>query len=109
MPPSRCRRFPPSNPLPKAIVSPNIARHVDALLKSLRTVSKRLHAAGMAYHIDLTVLRKLNDNATEQHRSALFYRHIAHVKRSALRLQEYDMASIIDNFRSAFYDETVRM
>ncbi|KIP09110.1 hypothetical protein PHLGIDRAFT_126562 [Phlebiopsis gigantea 11061_1 CR5-6] len=97
--------------IPLPICSPrntlNIAKQgsIDSILKDLKACTRKLQVAFASHHVELQVLEKLYYKGSNQHRSALFWRRIADVRRHARRLEEVKIHEQVDALRFSFWGD----
>ncbi|KAJ8078736.1 hypothetical protein PM082_013019 [Marasmius tenuissimus] len=78
---------------------------VDAALKDLKRLSKRLHSALSTYESELKVLERIYYKSKNQHRSALFWRRITETRRYGRRVEQTDLRTFVDALRLSFFRE----
>ncbi|KAK1232247.1 hypothetical protein PQX77_004621 [Marasmius sp. AFHP31] len=78
---------------------------VDAALKDLKLLSKRLHSALSTYESELKVLERIYYKSKNQHRSALFWRRITETRRYGRRVEQIDLRTFVDALRLSFFRE----
>ena len=78
---------------------------VDATLKDLKLLSKRLHSALSSYESELKVLERIYYKSKNQHRSALFWRRITETRRYGRRIQQINLRLFVDGLRMSFFRE----
>src|SRR5882762_8290942 len=92
---SRWPSPPPISCLPRAATNPSTYVPIDSVLKDLKSCSRRLQNVFSSYHDELQLLERLYYKGKNQHRSALFWKRAAEMKRYGERL---DALGFPDNF-----------
>ncbi|THV07507.1 hypothetical protein K435DRAFT_259813 [Dendrothele bispora CBS 962.96] len=100
----RCRKQPtPNNIFDRSALSPSKFSAVDAALKDLKLLSRRLHKALSLQQTESQVLERLYYKSKNQHHSALFWRRVCEMRRFAKRLLEFDVTGVVDGLRATFF------
>lgn len=81
---------------------------IDSVLKDLRACSRRLAGAASAVNDELRILHRLYYKGKNQHRSALFWRRVAEVRRFAQCISQVQLSNFVDRLRYAFYGDIVQ-
>ena len=76
---------------------------VDASLKDLKLLSRRLHTLLNTHATELQFLQRLYYKNKNQHRGSLFWRKVVEIRRYSERLNQHKLHISIDNFRCTFY------
>ncbi|TRM58636.1 hypothetical protein BD626DRAFT_510895 [Schizophyllum amplum] len=76
---------------------------VDAALRDLKKYSRRLHVTYDAFSEELQVLERVFYKGKNQHRSALFWRRVADVRKFSQRIAQYEPPTLLDAFRCSFF------
>lgn len=76
---------------------------VDAGLKSLKLLSRRLHTLLDTHATELQILQRLYYKNKNQHRGSLFWRNVVEIRRYSERFEQHKPHILIDDFRCAFY------
>jgi len=103
------RRWPSSpalSPLPRVSIDPSYYPSLDSVLKDLKSCSRRLQSVFSAYHDELQILERLFYKGKNQHRSALFWKRAAEMKRYCERLDTLGFPDMFALLRSSFYGAT---
>ena len=79
--------------------------NVDAVLKDLKACTRRLQAALASFQIELQILEKLYYKGNNQHRTALFWRRVADVRRFGRRLETLKIQESLDTIRLSFWGQ----
>ncbi|KAF8319395.1 hypothetical protein DL93DRAFT_2164602 [Clavulina sp. PMI_390] len=75
-----------SSRLPRSSLNPGLHSAIDTSLKSLRVSLKPIHTLEQALAEEAQVLGRLYYKSKNQHRSALFWRHVGDMKRLCAKL-----------------------
>lgn len=78
---------------------------IDSILKELKICTRRLHTALASQEIELRILERLYYKGNHQHRTALFMRRVADVRRFGRRLEELRLHAMMDTVRLSFWGE----
>ena len=103
------RRWPSSpalSPLPRDSIDPSFHLSLDSVLKDLKSCSRRLESIFSAYRDELQILERLFYKGKNQHRSALFWKRAAEMKRYGERLDTLGFPDMFALLRSSFYGAT---
>ncbi|KAL1744539.1 hypothetical protein HDZ31DRAFT_82595 [Schizophyllum fasciatum] len=105
MSPTFRRNGKPPRPAPsiRTQVDKNLHTAVDAALRDLKKFSRRLHSTFDAFSEELQVLDRVFYKGKNQHRSALFFRRVADIRKFSQRISQYNAPQIIDAFRCSFF------
>ncbi|KAL1717502.1 hypothetical protein EV715DRAFT_292187 [Schizophyllum commune] len=76
---------------------------VDTALRDLKKFSRRLHVTFDAFSEELQVLDRVFYKGKNQHRSALFFRRVADMRKFSQRIAEYNAPQIVDSCRCSFF------
>jgi hypothetical protein len=76
------------------------------VLKELKSCSRRLQTTFSAYHDELQILERLFYKGKNQHRSALFWKRAAEMKRYGERLDALGFPDMFALLRSSFFGAT---
>lgn len=89
-------------------VSLEPSRHgsIDAELKSLKLLSRRLQANLTLLATELQLLQRLYYKNKNQHRGALFWQNIAEVRRYLERVANLNLQDSLAALRNTFYGST---
>ncbi|KJA20193.1 hypothetical protein HYPSUDRAFT_43305 [Hypholoma sublateritium FD-334 SS-4] len=79
---------------------------VDAELKSLKLLSRRLQSSLTILGAELQLLRRLYYKNKNQHRGALFWRNVSELQRYLHKLEDLNLQDSIITLRNAFYGTT---
>ncbi|KAI0082715.1 hypothetical protein K474DRAFT_1670903 [Panus rudis PR-1116 ss-1] len=88
---------------PRSLLEPSQCVSLDAVLKDLKTCTRRLQAAASSQQTELQVLRRLYYKGNNQHRTALFWRRVAEIRRYGNRLETLNIPSAIEALRLSFW------
>ena len=105
MPPQRRVTLPTPVCAPRNSVNQESHPVVDAVLKDLKICTRRLQAALSSHRTELQVLEKLHYKGNNQHRTALFWRRVADIKRSARRIEELELFDVVEKVRLSFWGD----
>lgn len=81
---------------------------VDAELKSLKLLSRRLQSSLTILGAELQLLRRFYYKNKNQHRGALFWRNVSELQRYLHKLENLNLQDSIITLRNAFYGPTAR-
>ncbi|KAL1706102.1 hypothetical protein EV121DRAFT_279052 [Schizophyllum commune] len=84
-------------------VDKDIHPAVDIALRDLKKFSRRLHASFDAFSEELQVLDRVFYKGKNQHRSALFFRRVADIRKFSRLIAEYNAPQIVDSCRCSFF------
>lgn len=79
--------------------------NIDSVLKDLKTCARGLQAAFASHQVELQVLEKLYYKGNNQHRTALFWRRVADVRRYGKRLEDLKVHEHLESVRLSFWGE----
>ena len=91
---------------PRASVNPSSYVAIDTLLKTLKTCSRRMQTAFSTFHDELQILERLYYKGKNQHRSALFWKRAAEIKRYGERLDGMGLPDVLALLRCSFFGAT---
>lgn len=97
---------PAINASERSSVPAHLHPRIDALLKELRNISRRLRAPLASCSDELCILERLYYKGKNQHRTAIFWRHVAEMRRYGSRLIELDVSGLVNNLRRTFHATT---
>ena len=89
-------------------VDKDLHASVDTALRDLKKFSRRGHATFDAFSEELQVLDRVFYKGKNQHRSALFFRRVADMRKFSLRIAEYNAPQIVDSCRCSFFGPDVQ-
>ncbi|KAI5900326.1 uncharacterized protein SCHCODRAFT_02483173 [Schizophyllum commune H4-8] len=102
----------PNPPKPVLSVRSQVDRDlhpaVDTALRDLKKFSRRLHATFDAFSEELQVLDRVFYKGKNQHRSALFWRRVADIRKFSQRIAEYNAPQNVDSCRCSFFGPDVQ-
>ncbi|KAI5830032.1 hypothetical protein K523DRAFT_416205 [Schizophyllum commune Tattone D] len=84
-------------------VDKDIHPAVDIALRDLKKFSRRLHASFDVFSEELQVLDRVFYKGKNQHRSALYFRRVADIRKFSQRIAEYNAPQIVDSCRCSFF------
>jgi hypothetical protein len=90
---------------PRSAVSVSQQVNLDGVLKALRSCTRRLQATFASHQIELQVLEKLYYKGNNQHRTALFWRRIADVRRFGKRVASIRIQEHLETLRVSFWGD----
>ncbi|KAI0341705.1 hypothetical protein BDW22DRAFT_264895 [Trametopsis cervina] len=93
----------PPNISPRDSLAADKHSAVDGILKELKQCTRRLQTALASQHVDLQVLERLYYKGNNQHRTALFWRRVAEIRRLGRRLESADVHGLIESLRVSFW------
>jgi len=105
MNPPRLRTAPKICYLSRVSLDPSCYSSIDNALKHLKIYTRRLHTVITTHDDELQILERLYYKGKNQHRSALFWRHVVEMRRYAIRLNQISLSGIVDSFRFSFFGE----
>ncbi|KAF5368553.1 hypothetical protein D9758_002231 [Tetrapyrgos nigripes] len=76
---------------------------IDAVLKDLKVFSRLLHTLSSSQRNESHILERLYYKSKNQHHSALFWRHVCEMRKFAKRLEEFNVAGVLDSLRVTFF------
>ncbi|CAA7271738.1 unnamed protein product [Cyclocybe aegerita] len=81
------------------------SRHgaVDAELKALKLLSRRLQAALTSHATELQLLQRLYYKNKNQHRGSLFWRNVVEMRRYSERIENLSLSILLNGLRSSFH------
>ncbi|KAJ6547518.1 hypothetical protein B0H19DRAFT_953189 [Mycena capillaripes] len=82
--------------------------HIDAALKQLKSCARSLQPILSTFSDELQILHRLYYKGKNQHRSALFWRRAAEMRRYGDRVEELSLSSLVDSLRYSFFGEDVQ-
>jgi len=91
---------------PRATVSATHCLAVDAELKSLKLVARKLQAVLTLNSTECLILGRLYYKNNNQHRGAVFWRSLAELRRFTTRLKALDLDLCCAAFRASFHGES---
>jgi hypothetical protein len=89
--------------MPRSSFDITACASVDSILKDIKTCIRRLQTVFSSFDEEGKVLERIYYKGKNQHRSALFWRHVAGIKRCAQRLSE--LPDIVVDLRRSFFGE----
>ncbi|KAF8201419.1 hypothetical protein BJ912DRAFT_500704 [Pholiota molesta] len=95
-----------SDHTPRMSIEPSRHGSIDAELKSLKFLSRRLQANLTLLATELQLLQRLYYKNKNQHRGALFWRNIAEVRRYIERVANLNLQDSLAALRYTFYGST---
>ncbi|KAM5535224.1 hypothetical protein V8D89_011160 [Ganoderma adspersum] len=78
---------------------------IDVILKQLKACSRRLQVALDSHRTELQLLERLYYKGKNQHRTALFWRRVAGLRKFGERVDEMHMDEVVENLRLSFWGE----
>ena len=103
--PRRHTHPPPLNCLPRATVEAAYTPTIDAVLKQLKSATRRLQAALASHRTELQVLERLYYKGKNQHRTALFWQRVAEMRKYGERVDEMHIDDVVESLRLAFWGD----
>ncbi|KAH9901312.1 hypothetical protein C8Q73DRAFT_677453 [Cubamyces lactineus] len=103
--PRRQTHPPPLNCLPRATVDSANTPTIDAVLKQLKSATRRLQAALASHRTELQVLERLYYKGKNQHRTALFWQRVAEMRKYGERVDEMHIDDVVESLRLAFWGD----
>ncbi|KAI0664883.1 hypothetical protein C8Q70DRAFT_17782 [Cubamyces menziesii] len=103
--PRRHTHPPPLNCLPRATVDTAYTPTIDAVLKQLKSSTRRLQAALASHRTELQVLERLYYKGKNQHRTALFWQRVAEMRKYGERVDEMHIDDVVESLRLAFWGD----
>ncbi|KAH9946177.1 uncharacterized protein BXZ73DRAFT_37079 [Epithele typhae] len=101
------RRVPPPSLVcnSRSTLATQFQPDVDALLKRLRTCTRRLRVVLASHRTELQVLERLYYKGKNQHRTALFWQRVAEMRRYGGRVEEMHLWDVVESLRLSFWGE----
>lgn len=96
---------PPVTYLPKTSLDSAAQSSVHSILKQLKSCTRRLQTALASHALELRVLERLYYKGKNQHRTALFWRNVAEMRRYGERVETTDLYGLVERMRVAFWGE----
>lgn len=96
---------PPVIYLPKASLDLAAQSGINPILKQLKSCTRRLQTALAAHALELRVLERLYYKGKNQHRTALFWRNVAEMRRYGERVEGMGLYDLVERMRVAFWGE----
>ncbi|KAJ7172521.1 hypothetical protein C8R46DRAFT_894304 [Mycena filopes] len=103
--PKRFRQPPPLSRSAKTSLDPILLPHIDAALKQLKSCARNLQPVLATFSDELQILQRLYYKGKNEHRSALFWRRVAEMRRYGDRVGELALSSLVDSLRYSFFGE----
>ncbi|KAJ8487018.1 hypothetical protein ONZ51_g4428 [Trametes cubensis] len=103
--PRRHTHPPPLNCLSRATVDTAYTPAIDAVLKQLKSSTRRLQAALASHRTELQVLERLYYKGKNQHRTALFWQRVAEMRKYGERVDEMHIDDVVESLRLAFWGD----
>ncbi|KAF7363403.1 DUF4477 domain-containing protein [Mycena sanguinolenta] len=101
----RCRQPPRLSRSPKNSLDATLHSEIDASLKQLKSCARSLQPVLSTFTDELQILHRIHYKGKNQHRSALFWRRVAEMRRYGDRLEELSLLSLVDSLRYSFFAE----
>ncbi|EJU05754.1 hypothetical protein DACRYDRAFT_46569, partial [Dacryopinax primogenitus] len=76
---------------------------IDQELKTLRTTSRAVHSLSSILDAELAILDRVYYKGNSQHRSGIFWKRAAEIRRLARRVHNAKLGGLIDAFRELFF------
>ncbi|KAF5315961.1 hypothetical protein D9611_004658 [Ephemerocybe angulata] len=83
----------------------SIYSSIDSFLKPLKGTSRRLQVVSTVLANETQLLQRIFYKGKNQHRSALFWRRAAEIRRYSERLRDIDLADFVFRLRCSFFGE----
>ncbi|KAJ6502592.1 hypothetical protein C8R45DRAFT_896163 [Mycena sanguinolenta] len=106
--PRRCRQPPHLTRSPKNSLDANLHAEIDASLKQLKSCARSLQPVLSTFIDELQILHRIYYKGKNQHRSALFWRRVAEMRRYGDRVEELSLSTIVDSLRYSFFAEELQ-
>ncbi|KAH9951346.1 hypothetical protein B0H21DRAFT_278183 [Amylocystis lapponica] len=90
---------------PRAAADSAARPQLDAVLKQLKSCTRRLRAALESHRTELRVLERLYYKGKNQHRTALFWRRVVEMRRYGGRLEGMNVHTLVEDLRLAFWGD----
>ncbi|KAH7930817.1 hypothetical protein BV22DRAFT_1027976 [Leucogyrophana mollusca] len=91
---------------PRTSLDPKHYPTTDAVMKDLKTCSRRLQIVLSSYGDDLRILDRLYYKSKNQHRMALYFKRVSEIRRYAQRLTDMNVLDTVETLRAAFFGVT---
>ena len=98
MPPRRRVPSPHLRCTPRSALEASYYPAIDTVLKQLKTCSRRLQAALASHRAELQILERLYYKGKNQHRTTIFWRHVADMRRFGGRLDETHIDDVVETY-----------
>ncbi|KAJ7273667.1 hypothetical protein B0H12DRAFT_1007421 [Mycena haematopus] len=103
--PRRSRQPPCLSRSAKKVLDATLHPQVDASLKQLKSCARSLQPVLSTFTDELQILHRIYYKGKNQHRSALFWRCVAEMRRYGDRVEELSLLSLVDSLRYSFFAE----
>lgn len=90
--------------IPRPSLDPRLHGAIDAELKTLKILSRRLQSSLTILATELQVIQRLYYKNKNQHRGSLFWRNVVEVRRFMERIERLNLQGSLNDLRSKFYD-----
>ncbi|KAF7338331.1 DUF4477 domain-containing protein [Mycena venus] len=101
----RSRQPPSLSRFAKNSLDVTLHPQIDATLKQLKTCARSLQSVLSTFSNELQILHRIHYKGKNQHRSALFWRRVAEMRRYGDRVEELSLLSLVDSLRYSFFAE----
>ncbi|KZT59783.1 hypothetical protein CALCODRAFT_515884 [Calocera cornea HHB12733] len=87
----------------RGTLPPELISLIDLELKNFRTTSRAVHALSSVLDAEFKLLDRVYYKGNSQHRSGLFWKRAAEIRRLARRVHDIRLEGLIDEFRESFF------
>ena len=108
MPTARHVKQPKFTPTTRQNIDVSFYSKVDAALRDLRTCSRQIGPVLLSMEDELRILERLYYKGKNQHRSALFWRHVSGMRRICGRLLtggKGKIGEVLEELKNSFYGD----
>ncbi|KAJ7046738.1 hypothetical protein C8F04DRAFT_1226969 [Mycena alexandri] len=106
--PKRSRQPPLLGRAAKTALDATVHPDIDAALKQLKLCARNLQPVLATFSDELHILHRLYYKGKNEHRSALFWRRVAEMRRYGDRVEERALSSLVDSLRYSFFAEDLQ-
>ncbi|KAJ7774779.1 hypothetical protein B0H16DRAFT_73071 [Mycena metata] len=92
----------------KASLDATVHPDIDTALKQLKLCARNLQPVLATFCDELQILHRLYYKGKNEHRSALFWRRVAEMRRYGDRVEELALSSLVDSLRYSFFAEDLQ-
>ncbi|KZO95176.1 hypothetical protein CALVIDRAFT_599328 [Calocera viscosa TUFC12733] len=87
----------------RGVLPPELISVIDLELKTLRTTSRTTHSLSSVLDAEFALLDRVYYKGNSQHRSGIFWKRAAEIRRLARRAHDVKLEGLIDKFRESFF------
>jgi hypothetical protein len=89
----------------RKVLDASLYSSIDSFLKPLKATTRRLQVASTTMANEEQLLQRIYYKGKNQHRSALFWRRTAEIRRYAQRTKDLNLADLLHRLRCSFFGE----